>query len=72
MPNYSKSVDFHPHKAPQTQREIDLILFPWRTIRKRANCDVVFVTMPGGLGFKDLHIPFLIVSIPEMPSQLTY
>jgi len=46
LANYSNSVDFHPHMALQTQREIDLILFPWRTIRKRANCDVVFVTMP--------------------------
>jgi hypothetical protein len=38
LPNYHNSVDFHPHKAPQTQREIDLILFPWRTIRKHPDC----------------------------------
>jgi hypothetical protein len=33
---------------------------------------LTFVTMPGSLVFDDLYIPFLIVSIPEIPSQLTY
>ena len=28
--------------------------------------------MPGSLVFGDLHVPFLMVTIPEIPSQLIY
>ena len=36
--NYSNSVDFRRHMARQTQREIDRIPFPGRTIRKYPDC----------------------------------
>jgi hypothetical protein len=57
--------------ALQTQRESNLILFPWERSATTQIAKLMFVTMLGNLVFDDLHIRFVIIRIPEIPSQLT-